>query len=103
MECRLPANLTVRETQVYCQAICGRSSKEIAAALGMSPRTVKFHLSNVFRKCGVATRLELAISAKLKAERVLDTTAACTAARQGDPHKGYAVLLAGRGPDLPES
>jgi DNA-binding NarL/FixJ family response regulator len=51
--------LTEREWSV-AQAAAGRQrSKEIAARLGLSVRTVDNHLTKVYRKLGVATRDEL--------------------------------------------
>jgi DNA-binding CsgD family transcriptional regulator len=38
----------------------GRSTREVAALLFLSPRTVDYHLRNVFAKLGIASRTELA-------------------------------------------
>jgi DNA-binding CsgD family transcriptional regulator len=38
----------------------GMSNREVAAQLFLSPRTVDFHLRNVFAKTGVSSRGELA-------------------------------------------
>jgi DNA-binding NarL/FixJ family response regulator len=48
--------LTFRETAVLEQMAKGRSSKEIAHALEISPQTVKNHISHVFSKLGVTDR-----------------------------------------------
>jgi DNA-binding CsgD family transcriptional regulator len=37
----------------------GLSNKDIAAQLWISPRTVAFHLRNVFTKTGISSRAEL--------------------------------------------
>ena len=37
----------------------GRSTQEIAAQLFMSPRTVEWHLGNVFTKLGITSRKDL--------------------------------------------
>ena len=37
-----------------------RQNKEVAAALFLSPKTVEFHLSRVYRKLDVSSRTELA-------------------------------------------
>ena len=52
--------LTEREQEVARQALGGLATKEIAAALGLSPYTVSDHLRQVFEKVGVHTRGELA-------------------------------------------
>jgi DNA-binding NarL/FixJ family response regulator len=48
--------LTSRETGVLEQVAKGKSSKEIADALEISPQTVKNHITHVFSKLGVTDR-----------------------------------------------
>lgn len=52
--------LTPTELQVAQLVQGGMSNKEVAAQLFVSPRTVDFHLRNVFGKTGVTSRLALA-------------------------------------------
>ena len=52
--------LTAQELQISRFVARGLSNREVAAQLYLSPRTVDFHLRNVFRKLGIASRTELA-------------------------------------------
>jgi DNA-binding CsgD family transcriptional regulator len=52
--------LTGREVDVARLAASRKSNKEIATALGISPRTVSTHLSSIFLKLEVQSRGELA-------------------------------------------
>lgn len=51
--------LTSRELQVYELVVRGKCNKEVAVALGISTRTARFHVSNIFLKAGVSSRIEL--------------------------------------------
>lgn len=53
------AKLTVREREVMEQAARGLHAKEIAAILGISPRTVEVHKSRLMAKLGVRNVAEL--------------------------------------------
>jgi DNA-binding NarL/FixJ family response regulator len=55
--------LTRREMQIVAAVTDGESNKGIAERLSVSEDTVKHHLSNVFNKLGVFSRLELAMFA----------------------------------------
>jgi len=55
------AELSIREREIVGQLLTGAKNKDIAAALSISEKTVKNHLSNVFDKMGVKDRLELAL------------------------------------------
>lgn len=58
-----PVQLTERELEVLRLLAEGLSNKEIAAALVISHRTVKFHLDNLYSKLGVNTRTGAAMYA----------------------------------------
>jgi two-component system nitrate/nitrite response regulator NarL len=64
-EIKQPANfgLTKREMEIVGAIAAGMSNKEIARKLLLSEDTVKHHLTKVFHKVGVSTRLELALFA----------------------------------------
>lgn len=49
-------NLTERELEVLAMVARGERSKEIAAHLGISERTVKAHLASIYSKLGVDSR-----------------------------------------------
>jgi DNA-binding NarL/FixJ family response regulator len=55
--------LTPRELEMVGAIVDGCSNRDIARQFGLSEETVKRHLSNVFDKTGVSTRLELALFA----------------------------------------
>lgn len=55
--------LTPRELEVVGAIVEGCSNKDIAKQYTISEETVKRHLSNIFDKTGVSTRLELALFA----------------------------------------
>ena len=54
--------LTSRELMVAEQIARGATNREIAATLEMSERTVKAHLSAIFKKLGVRDRVQLALA-----------------------------------------
>jgi len=57
------SGLTMREADVIAAIRAGNSNKEIATKLSISEETVKRHLSNIYAKMGVSSRLELALLA----------------------------------------
>ncbi len=57
------SSLTTREAEVIAAIRAGNSNKEIATKLSISEETVKRHLSNIYAKMGVSSRLELALLA----------------------------------------
>ncbi|MEX0892007.1 MAG: response regulator transcription factor [Gemmatimonadota bacterium] len=55
------ASLTPREEDVARLVAAGESNKRVARALGLSSGTVKQHLHSVFKKLGVANRVQLSV------------------------------------------
>jgi DNA-binding NarL/FixJ family response regulator len=55
--------LTRREAQIIGALADGQTNKDIAGTLGISERTVKHHLTNVYDKLGVYNRVELVLFA----------------------------------------
>ena len=55
--------LTKRELDIVGAIVAGFANKDIANKFKISEDTVKHHLSNIFDKLGVSTRLELALFA----------------------------------------
>lgn len=57
------ASLTSRELEVLIQVANGMFNKEIATSLNISERTVKNHISNIFKKIDVSDRTQAAVFA----------------------------------------
>lgn len=55
--------LTSRELEVLIQVANGMFNKEIATSLNISERTVKNHISNIFKKIDVSDRTQAAVFA----------------------------------------
>jgi DNA-binding CsgD family transcriptional regulator len=60
-----PVALNDREVETLTWAARGKTSAEIAVILGLSKRTIDFHLDNARNKLGVATRIEAAVKAAI--------------------------------------
>jgi DNA-binding NarL/FixJ family response regulator len=56
-----PYGLTSREVSIVRAIAAGQTNKDIADELGISLQTVKHHLTSIFNKTGVSSRLELAL------------------------------------------
>jgi DNA-binding CsgD family transcriptional regulator len=54
------SSLTPQELQVSLLLVDGRTTREAAAALFLSPKTVEYHLRKVYTKLGIGSRAELA-------------------------------------------
>lgn len=55
--------ITAREKEILQHLKSGRNSRDIADALGISERTVKFHVGNILRKLQAANRIEAVVLA----------------------------------------
>jgi len=60
----LPAGLTRREIEVLRLVAEGLSNREIAQKLQVMKRTAEFHVGNILKKLGAASRVEAAMWAK---------------------------------------
>ncbi len=58
-------NLTRREIEVVYQLLLGRDNKAISRNLEISDHTTKAHLASVYKKLGVANRLQATIKCYL--------------------------------------
>lgn len=58
--------LSAREREVLLWAAQGKTAWETAAILGISPKTVEFHLGNCGRKLGTATKAQTILAAARK-------------------------------------
>ena len=52
--------LTPQELQIALLLTAGKTTRETAAALFLSPKTVEYHLRHVYQKLGIHSRDELA-------------------------------------------
>jgi ATP/maltotriose-dependent transcriptional regulator MalT len=56
-----PRRLTPTERRIADRVACGLSNAEVARELFLSPKTVEWNLSKIYRKLGVRSRTELAV------------------------------------------
>ena len=54
--------LSTRERQIAEMMTRGLTNAEIADQLGVTSHAIKFHLSSIYRKLGVANRTEAAVA-----------------------------------------
>jgi DNA-binding CsgD family transcriptional regulator len=57
------SGLSDREVTILKELASGHSNKQIAKQLWLAEQTVKFHLTNIYRKLGVSSRTEAVRSA----------------------------------------
>lgn len=85
-------NLTSREREVLALLVAGRTYAEIAHALYISEKTVSSHTSNMLRKTGTSSRVELAQVVRRLASLTYGQDVARTSSQ------GRNVTSEGRGP-----
>lgn len=56
--------LSLRQMEVFVQICQGLSNKQIAAELGLSEKTVKSHVTAIFRALGVVSRTQAVLAAR---------------------------------------
>lgn len=56
-----PERLTPQELQIARLVADGKSNRDVAATLFVTPKTVEFHLTRVYRKLGIHSRSELVL------------------------------------------
>lgn len=56
-------DFTAREIEVLKWIANGKSDWQIGQILHISDKTVNFHVENMKRKCGVATRMQVVVQA----------------------------------------
>jgi HD-GYP domain-containing protein (c-di-GMP phosphodiesterase class II) len=60
---RAPGDLSPREVEVLCLLARGQSNRQIAARLGITPKTAGHHVQHIYAKIGVSTRATAALFA----------------------------------------
>lgn len=68
-------SLTERQTEVVSLIARGLTNQQIATRLGISPRTVRKHVEDLFRRTGARSRTELAVLWTSPARRGIGVTA----------------------------
>ncbi len=98
---------TPRELQVIEQLAEGRSTDEVAATLGIGPRTVESHLRSLFDRFDVQSRTDIVIRAVREGWIRPRSTGGTAERTGGPPPEGWvvdeAVLRAGRRTDAAAS
>lgn len=57
----MDGKLTRNEERIVRLVSLGRTNREVSGELGLSPKTVEWHLSRLYRRLGVRSRIELAL------------------------------------------
>jgi len=54
--------VTVREAEIILEVSKGFTNKEVASKLFVTEKTIKFHLTNIFKKLSVKSRSQLIVA-----------------------------------------
>lgn len=76
--------LTPQEVQIARLVAEGKTNRDVAAALFLSPKTVEFHLTHIYRKLGIRSRAEL-VRQVAEADRTHATPATLPEGRPATP------------------
>lgn len=91
--------LTERELEVVQAVLRADTNKSIASRLSITEEAVKYHLSNIFTKVGVFTRLQLAVFAmnhKLTPDAVVVRTRPAAKGARGGGHGHHGPVSTDR-------
>ena len=83
--------LSEREKEILTLVTSGLTNREIAQQLGISPNTVKVHLSNIFEKIGVASRTEATVYAI--EHRIVDVPGGDKTQEEKDKHQKVRWII----------
>jgi DNA-binding NarL/FixJ family response regulator len=83
--------LRPREREIVKLLVAGMSNDEIGGALGISPKTVEAHLSRLYQRAGVMTRLELAVLADREGWLDIEPTASAKLVPSRSRSDGHPV------------
>ena len=80
--------LTPQELQIALAVSEGKTNKQVAAALFLSPKTIEFHLAHIYTKLNVRTRTQLALQMVVKPPAAATSTAS-EQAGSGAPQSSF--------------
>lgn len=84
--------LSRRETEVLEQVARGITNKEVANVLFVTEKTIKFHLTNIYRKCGWKSRSQAIVWCAKEAQ-----PAVAAPIHTPEPEFSPGMLVPGRG------
>lgn len=87
-----PAQLTAREVECLQWVLEGKTNWEIGVLIGVTARTVQFHLGNCARKLGVFNRVQAAVGALIRGDLVVSHLNKPSLAPSKDPHTSICAV-----------